>query len=125
MTSRHTTRALTAGGVLLALYPAVRPWGDVTAGGERTAFASMAWPLAHLAAVAGFALVTVGLLGLRDVLSDGPGAGAARGALGTWWLGTALVLPYYGAEASPCTPSARAATSIPRSSRRSGWARSR
>ena len=59
----------------------------------------MAWPLAHLAAVAGFALVAVGLLGLRDVLSDGPGAGAARGALGTWWLGTALVLPYYGAEA--------------------------
>ena len=99
MTSRHATRALTAGGVLLALYPAVRPWGDVTAGGEQAAFASVAWPLAHLAAVAGFALVAVGLLGLRDVLSDGPGAGAARGALGTWWLGTALVLPYYGAEA--------------------------
>ena len=71
----------------------------MTADGERTAFASVAWPLAHLAAVAGFALVAVGLLGLRDVLSDGPGAGAARGALDTWWLGTALVLPYYGAEA--------------------------
>ena len=99
MTSRHATRALIAGGVLLALYPAVRPWGDMTVDGEGTAFASVAWPLAHLAAVAGFALVAVGLLGLRDALSDGPGAGAARGALGTWWLGTALVLPYYGAEA--------------------------
>jgi hypothetical protein len=99
MSRRHATRALTAGGILLALYPAVRPWGNVTAGGEQAAFASVAWPLAHLAAVAGFALVAVGLLGLRDVLSDGPGAGAARGALGTWWLGTALVLPYYGAEA--------------------------
>jgi hypothetical protein len=99
MTSRHATHALIAGGVLLALYPAVRPWGDMTVDGAGTAFASVAWPLAHLAAVAGFALVAVGLLGLRDALSDGPGAGAARGALGTWWLGTALVLPYYGAEA--------------------------
>jgi len=99
MTTRLASSALVAGGVLLALYPAIRPWGDVTADGERTAFASVAWPLAHLAAVAGFALIAVGLLGLRDVLSDGPGAGAARGALGTWWLGTALVLPYYGAEA--------------------------
>jgi hypothetical protein len=68
MTSRHATRALIAGGVLLALYPAVRPWGDMTVDGEGTAFASVAWPLAHLAAVAGFALVAVGLLGLRDAM---------------------------------------------------------
>jgi hypothetical protein len=91
--------ALVAAGVLLALYPAARPWGDVTVAGEQAAFASIAWPLAHLAAVAGFALVAVGLLGLRDALSGGPGGGAARGALVAWWTGTALVLPYYGAEA--------------------------
>jgi len=92
------TPALVAAGALLALYPLVRPWGDASADGERAAFASIAWPLAHLSAVAGFALVAVGLLGLRDALGGGPGARAARGALGTWWAGTALVLPYYGAE---------------------------
>ena len=101
MTARPTpaAAALVGGGLLLAIYPAVRPWGDAAPAGERAAFASAAWPLAHLAAVAGFALVAVGLLGLRDALPSGPGAGAARGALAAWWAGTALVLPYYGAEA--------------------------
>jgi hypothetical protein len=91
--------ALVAAGVLLALYPAARPWGDVTVAGEQAAFASLVWPLAHLAAVAGFALVAAGLLGLRDEVWGRPGGGAARGALVAWWTGTALVLPYYGAEA--------------------------
>ena len=96
--SRIAAPALVAGGALLALYPATRPWGDLTTAGQQAAFASAAWPLAHLAAVAGFALVAVGLLGLRDTLVDGPGARAARAAWWTWWAGTALVLPYYGAE---------------------------
>ena len=91
-------RALTAAGALFVLYPAVRPWSDATAEGSAAAFASPWWPVAHLAAVAGFVLVGVGLLALRDLVAGRPGARAAGAALGTWTAGAALVLPYYGAE---------------------------
>ena len=97
-TTRRHGAPLVAAGVLLALYPAVRPWGDATPAGAPAAFASAAWPVAHLAAVAGFGLVAVGLLRLRDAVGDGSGTRSARWAVGTWWLGTVLVLPYYGAE---------------------------
>jgi hypothetical protein len=89
MNVRHL--ALAAAGPLFILYPAVRPYGDVTPDGAAAAFASPAWLVAHLAAVAGFVLAGVGLTALR---------GRVGGfALGTWVAGTALVLPYYGAEA--------------------------
>lgn len=77
---------LALAGVLFVVYPVVRPWGDSTAAGAAAAFASPAWLVAHLAAVAGFVLV-----------------GLAMGSFGravevTWWVGVGLVLPYYGAE---------------------------
>lgn len=80
--------ALVVAGVLFVIYPLVRPWGDATPDGAGAAFASPLWLAAHLAAVAAFVLVGVGLTAL-------PG----RVALATWVAGTALVLPYYGAEA--------------------------
>lgn len=98
MTSSTGARALIAAGALFVLYPAVRPWSDATADGSATAFASPWWLVAHLAAVAGFVLVGVGLLALRDLLAGRAGAGPAGAALGTWTAGAALVLPYYGAE---------------------------
>jgi hypothetical protein len=83
--------ALVAAGLLFVVYPTVRPYGDLTPDGAVGAFASPAWIVAHLAAVAGFVLTGVGLTALR---------GRVGGfALGTWVAGTALVLPYYGAEA--------------------------
>ena len=94
MISSTGARALTAAGALFVLYPAVRPWSDATADGSAAAFASPWWLVAHLAAVAGFVLVGVGLLALRDLV----GGRAAGAALGTWTAGAALVLPYYGAE---------------------------
>lgn len=98
MISSTGARALIAAGALFVLYPAVRPWSDATADGSAAAFASPWWLVAHLAAVAGFVLVGVGLLALRDLLAGRTGARAAGAALGTWTAGTALVLPYYGAE---------------------------
>ncbi len=80
--------AFAAAGVLFAVYPLVRPYGDATPDGAAAAFASPLWLVAHLAAMAAFVLVGVGLTAL-------PG----RAALATWVAGTALVLPYYGAEA--------------------------
>jgi len=85
---RTRSLALVAAGVLFVVYPLVRPWGDQTPDGTASAFAAPLWLVAHLAAMAAFVLVGVGLTAL-------PG----RAALATWVAGTALVLPYYGAEA--------------------------
>jgi hypothetical protein len=89
---------LAAAGALFLIYPVTRPWGDAAEATAAAAFASPAWLVAHLAAVAGFVLVGFALLALRDRLVSTPAAGLARIALGTWWSGTAMVLPYYGAE---------------------------
>src|SRR6266542_768782 len=84
--SRLGAVALTAGGVLFVLYPATRPWRDEsTAGGATQSMSSGAWVAAHLFAMIGFILVTLGLLALY-------------GAVVTSWIGAGLTLPYYGAE---------------------------
>ncbi|ODT99314.1 MAG: hypothetical protein ABS81_25945 [Pseudonocardia sp. SCN 72-86] len=77
----------------------MRPAGDAVPATTAAAFAGWTWPTAHLAGVAGFALVTAGLFGMRDRLTGTPGRRLAGWALGTWGAGAALVLPYYGAEA--------------------------
>lgn len=91
--------ALAVAGVLFLVYPALRPAGDAVPATTSAAFADWTWPIAHLAGVAGFALVTAGLLGMRDRLAGTPGRRLAGWALGVWGVGAALVLPYYGAEA--------------------------
>ncbi|GEL17910.1 hypothetical protein [Pseudonocardia asaccharolytica] len=91
--------ALAAAGVLFVLYPAVRPYTDETSAPDAAvAFASPLWIVAHLAAVAGFVLVAFGLLALRDRLVSTPGGRLALAALGVWWVGAGMVLPFYGAE---------------------------
>lgn len=81
-------RYLVAAGALFVVYPLARPWGDATPDGMAAAFASPFWLVAHVAAMVAFVLVGVGLTALPS-----------RAALVTWVGGTALVLPYYGAEA--------------------------
>ncbi|MCE0767683.1 hypothetical protein LWC35_33020 [Pseudonocardia kujensis] len=78
---------LVVAGALLVAHPALRPYGDATVDGMAAAFASPAWLVSHLAAVAGFVLVG---LGIRPL---------SRAAAAMWWIGAGLVLPYYGAEA--------------------------
>lgn len=59
--------------------------------------ASDAWVSAHLLGMAAFVLLTVGLMAL--VLAHRRSAGRSLAvSAGMAWLGTALVLPYYGAE---------------------------
>jgi hypothetical protein len=91
--------AFAAAGVLFLLYPAIRPYGDSAEATSAAAFASPAWLVAHLAAVAGFVLIAFALLAVRDRLATTPGDRLARAALAIWWVGIGLVLPYYGAEA--------------------------
>jgi hypothetical protein len=87
-----------AGG-LLVLYPALRPWTDITPEGAPAAFTSPAWIPAHLAAVVAFVLVAFALLRMHRVLARSGGARPARLAVALWAAGATFVLPYYGAEA--------------------------
>lgn len=81
-----------AGGVLLAAFPFLRPWGDKIDGAGAAdmigAFASPMWVAAHVAGMIGFVLLAAAALA--------HGRGGAR-----WWLagGVALILPFFGAEA--------------------------
>lgn len=90
--------ALVAAGALFLVYPLTRPWGDAADTTATAAFASPMWLVAHLAAAAGFVLVGFAILALRDTLVTTPGGRLAGLALGVWWTGTGLVLPFYGAE---------------------------
>lgn len=84
---------LAAGGVLFALYQAVRPFVDTA-----ETMASTAWTVSHMSAMGGFILITLGLLGLHIAVQRTPAEPLALRALVVSWLGAGLTLPYYGAE---------------------------
>jgi len=91
--------ALAIAGVLLVLYPAIRPFPDEMSLQGARAFASTAWLVAHMLAMVGFSLLTVGLLGLFMALQ---GTGVERHAFWTLivgLVGVGLSLPFYGGEA--------------------------
>ncbi|GAA3183118.1 hypothetical protein [Nonomuraea roseoviolacea] len=89
MSPRLTASALASAGLLFLLYPAVRPAGD-----DAAAMAAPAWVTGHLAAMLGFVLLGLGLLGLRELLGDR----LSLRAVAVTWVGAGLALPYYGAE---------------------------
>ncbi|GAA3589140.1 hypothetical protein GCM10022419_084430 [Nonomuraea rosea] len=89
MAPRLTSAAFAASGILFLAYIAVRPAGD-----DATAMASTAWVAGHAAAMAGFILLGLGMLGLHQVLGDRLSLRAAA----VTWAGAGLTLPYYGAE---------------------------
>ncbi|TCK26894.1 hypothetical protein [Pseudonocardia endophytica] len=80
-------------GLAFAAYPAVRPSGDSGAD-----WATTAWLVGHLLAVAGFGLLVAGLGALWSAVRDGPGERLGFAAVVTGGVGAVLVLPYYGAE---------------------------
>lgn len=95
MRTRPGALALAFAGVLFFLYPAVRPWHDEsTVNGAATSMSSGAWVAAHLFAMIGFILVSLGLLALRDAI----GGALSSAAVVITWIGAGLTLPYYGAE---------------------------
>lgn len=89
MAPRLTSAAFAAGGILFFVYPAIRPSGD-----EAAAMASDAWVYGHLAAMVGFILLGLAVLGLHQLLGDRLSLRAAA----VTWTGAGLTLPYYGAE---------------------------
>ncbi|MFF2451635.1 hypothetical protein [Isoptericola sp. NPDC058082] len=101
-----TATGAVAAGVLLLLFPVLRPWPDesVPTLALAQAFASDRWVLAHLCGIAGLGLLAPTFLGLRALLRAGsapgsaPGARAATAAVATAWAGAALSSLYFGAE---------------------------
>ncbi|MFE5307642.1 hypothetical protein [Isoptericola sp. NPDC056605] len=101
-----TATGAVAAGVLLLLFPVLRPWPDesVPSLALAQAFASDRWVLAHLCGIAGLGLLAPTFLGLRALLRAGsapgsaPGARAATAAVATAWAGAALSSLYFGAE---------------------------
>ncbi|WP_326826130.1 hypothetical protein [Streptosporangium sp. NBC_01756] len=92
--SRLGAASLVGAGILFLVYPVLRPYSDETTMEGARAMASSAWMVAHLSAVAGFILLTLGLLGLHQVL----GRPLTLRAVVVTWIGAGLTLPYYGAE---------------------------
>lgn len=91
--------ALAAAGALFFAYPALRPWHDEgTIAGATASMSSTAWVAAHFFAMLGFILVPLGLLALRSVLAPTRAEPLALTAAVLAWIGSGLVLPYYGAE---------------------------
>ncbi|GLY67190.1 hypothetical protein [Amycolatopsis taiwanensis] len=93
--ARAAAIGLGLAGVLFAVYPATRPYSDESTLDGAAAMASPAWIVAHLAAVVGFVLVSLGLLALRLAIG---GTGLARASVISGLVGVGLTLPYYGAE---------------------------
>jgi hypothetical protein len=91
--------ALAAAGVLFLAYPALRPWHDEsTVAGATASMSSTAWVTAHFFAMLGFILMPLGLLALRSALAPTKAEPLALTAAVLAWIGSGLVLPYYGAE---------------------------
>ncbi|MGP3959442.1 hypothetical protein ACTWPT_25875 [Nonomuraea sp. 3N208] len=89
MSTRLTAAAFATGGIQFLIYPAIRPSGD-----DAAAMASTEWVIGHAAAMFGFILIGLAVLGLHQVLGDRL---SLRAAVVTW-IGAGLTLPYYGAE---------------------------
>lgn len=96
---RLAAAALAVAGLLFVLYPTIRPFSDETSLQGAVAFGSDAWIFAHVLAMVGFVLVTLGVLRLRIGVERTPGAAVASWAVAVCWVGAGLTLPFYGAEA--------------------------
>jgi hypothetical protein len=96
---RSGALALAVAGVLLVLYPTVRPWQDEsTVEGAIKAMSSGAWVAAHLFAMIGFVLAALGLLAVWGAVRRTRAERLGFAAVVTFWIGAGLTLPYYGAE---------------------------
>jgi hypothetical protein len=96
--------ALAGAGVLFALYPALRPFSDEASLQGAAAFGSPAWLVAHMLAMVGFILTTLGLYALHLSLQGTRAERRSFWALVVWWIGAGLTLPFYGAEAFGLQP---------------------
>jgi hypothetical protein len=86
-------------GILFVLYPAIRPFSDERSLQGAAAFGSAAWIVAHMLAMVGFTLLTVGLLSIYFALQNTRSERLSFRALVVGLLGIGLTLPFYGGEA--------------------------
>lgn len=95
-----TAAIIAAAGVVFAAYPIIRPYEDETTMAGAEAVASGRWIASHTLAMISFGLLAWGLIRIAAHLrGSGPARErASRLAATAMVLGTALVLPYYGAE---------------------------
>jgi hypothetical protein len=96
--TRLGSLSLAIAGVLFLLYPLVRPYADEASIQGAEAMASPAWVAAHLFAMIGFILLSLGLMGLRIALRETAAEPLAFRAIVVTWIGAGLTLTYYGAE---------------------------
>ena len=96
---RVAAAGLAIAGVLFVLYPALRPFSDETTLEGAAAFASPNWLVAHVLAMIGFILTTLGTGGLWIALSATRSERVAFRAAVATAVGAGLTLPFYGAEA--------------------------
>lgn len=94
---RPAATLLAGSGLALALYPALRPWGDKSgdAMAAAEAFADPRWLVAHALGMAGFILLAAGL---RHLARRRPGERRLRQAETRAWIAAAGLGPYFGAE---------------------------
>jgi hypothetical protein len=86
--------AMAGAGIVFALYPIIRPYSDEETLQGADTMASTAWVLAHLLAMAGFILLTLGLLGVHRALQDSGVERVAFRALVVGVVGVGLTLPF-------------------------------
>ncbi|GIQ69457.1 hypothetical protein DUZ99_03490 [Xylanibacillus composti] len=97
-TIRWTAAAWMAAGIMFVLYPATRPFSDEVSLEGAAAFASGAWIVSHMLAVLAFLFTVLGLLGFYMASRGTKQEGAAFRIVLCFWIGTGLLLPYYGME---------------------------
>ncbi len=90
--------SLALAGILLFLYPALRPYSNEASFQGAEAFASPFWILAHMLAIGGFILLALSLLGLYSALRHTTARPLMAVALVLTWIGAGFTLPYFGAE---------------------------
>lgn len=99
-TSARTAAAgFVISGLALAAYPLLRPWGPETGLEGARGFAAAAWPVSHLLGMVGFVTLALALRSLTSAVVPFWPRRAVRTTETLAWLATALLLPYYGAEA--------------------------
>lgn len=96
---RFAAFSLVLSGVSFVLFPVVRPFFDESSLQGAAEFASIRWVIAHVFGMAGFLLLSVGLFGVHILLRQTKLESRAFHAFLLSWVGTGLVLPFFGAKA--------------------------
>jgi hypothetical protein len=91
--------AFALAGILFAIYEAAAPRVDQTTLDGAESWTTAGWAVAHLAAIVGLVLIPLGYGAVRGFLEGTRNEKTAFFAATTGYIGSALTISYYGAEA--------------------------